>query len=154
MGTDSSWRAARRLGLPVVAFVNGMDKDRADLDAALQSIAGLEDAQPVLVTLPIGEHAKFEGVIDVLRGKAVRPSGEEAAPAALAEAIRAARDHVAEAVAESDDALIEKYLEEGDALRRGDREGRHRSACAPGRSCPCCAAPRRASAASLRCSAP
>ncbi|HVH05391.1 MAG TPA: GTP-binding protein, partial [Myxococcota bacterium] len=54
VGTDASWRAARRLGLPVVAFVNGMDKERADLDAALQSLAGLEDARPVLVTLPIG----------------------------------------------------------------------------------------------------
>jgi elongation factor G len=113
VGTDASWRAARRLGLPVVAFVNGMDKDRADLDAALSSLAALEDARPVLVTLPIGSGAKLEGVVDVLRGVAVKPGGEEPAPAALRDAIQAARDRVAEAVAESDDALIEKYLEEG-----------------------------------------
>jgi elongation factor G len=113
VGTDASWRAARRLDLPVVAFVNGMDKERADLDAALQSLAALEGARPVLVTLPIGAHAKLEGVIDVLRGVAVRADGESPAPADQAEAIRAARDRVAEAVAESDDALIEKYLEEG-----------------------------------------
>jgi elongation factor G len=132
VGTDASWRAARRLGLPVVAFVNGMDKERADLDRALQSLAGLEDARPVLVTLPIGANAKFEGVIDVLHGTAVRPSGESAAPAADADAIRAARDRVAEAVAESDDALIEKYLEEGtlsddeitQGLAIGVREGK------------------------------
>src|SRR5262245_21482315 len=113
VGTDASWRAARRLGLPVVAFVNGMDKERADLDAALQALATLEDARPVPGTLPVRPGAKHEGVVDVLRGVAVKASGEEPAPAALADAIRAARDRVAEAVAESDDALIEKYLEEG-----------------------------------------
>jgi elongation factor G len=113
VGTDAMWRAARRLELPALAFVNGMDRERADLDAALASLAKLEDARPVAVTLPIGREQGFEGVVDVLRGVALRASGEGPLPDALRDAAAAARDHVAEAVAESDDALLEKYLEEG-----------------------------------------
>ena len=113
VGTDAMWRAARSQGLPALAFVNGMDRERADLDAALASLAQLEGARPVLVTLPIGAEGGFEGVVDVLRGVALRPAGEGEVPEALRQAAAAARDHVAEAVAESDDALIEKYLEEG-----------------------------------------
>jgi elongation factor G len=113
VGTDAMWRAARSHGLPCLAFVNGMDRERADLDAALASLAELEGARPVLVTLPIGAEGRFEGVVDVLRGVALRPGGEGEIPEDLRQAAAAARDHVAEAVAESDDALIEKYLEEG-----------------------------------------
>ncbi len=113
VGTDAMWRAVRRLELPSLAFVNGMDRERADLDAALESLAKLEDAHPVAVTLPIGREHGFEGVVDVLRGVALRPGGEGPIPDGLREAAAAARDRVAEAVAESDDALLEKYLEEG-----------------------------------------
>jgi elongation factor G len=112
-GSDAMWRSIRRLGLPALAFVNGMDRERADLERALASLAGLEGARPVAVTIPIGSEQGFEGVIDVLRGVALRPAGEGPVPEALRQAASAARDHVAEAVAESDDALIEKYLEEG-----------------------------------------
>jgi elongation factor G len=113
VGTEAMWRAARRLGLPALAFVNGMDRERADADAALASLAKLEDAHPVAVTLPIGREHGFEGVVDVLRGVALRAGGEGPIPDALRDTAAAARDRVAEAVAESDDALLEKYLEEG-----------------------------------------
>lgn len=123
VGSDAMWRAARRLGLPALAFVNGMDRDRADLASTLASLAQLEGAKPVAVTLPIGTGPDFEGVVDVLRGVALRPDGEGEVPEALAAATAAARDQLAEAVAESDDALIEKYLEEGtladDEVARG-----------------------------------
>jgi elongation factor G len=123
VGTESMWRAARRLGLPALAFVNGMDRERADFDAALAAIAKLDDAKPVAVTIPVGREASFEGVVDVLRAEVVRAGGAAPAEGALAEAARAARERLAEAVAECDDALLEKYLEEGtlpdDDLARG-----------------------------------
>jgi elongation factor G len=113
VGTDAMWRAAQRLGLPTLAFVNGMDRERADLGRTLAALAQLEGARPVAVTIPIGAEQGFEGVVDVLRGVAVRPGGEGPIPEALRAQSAAARDQIAEAVAESDDALIEKYLEEG-----------------------------------------
>jgi elongation factor G len=113
VGTDSMWRAARRLGLPALAFVNGMDRERADLDTALASLAELEGARPIAVTLPIGEGAEFAGVVDVVRGVAVGRDGTGPVPEALSARLSSAREQLTEAVAECDDGLLEKYLEEG-----------------------------------------
>jgi elongation factor G len=123
VGTDAMWRAARRAGLPALAFVNGMDRERARFAAAVESLAKLEDARPVPVTLPLGEESAFEGVIDVVRGVALRAGGES--PLSEEEQLEAdaARDRLAEAVAECDDELLEKYLDQGslseDEVARG-----------------------------------
>lgn len=106
VGSESMWRAARHWGVPTLAFVNGLDRERADFAAAVESIGKLEGCKPVVVSLPIGEGTDFKGVIDL-----VRPGAD--VPAELADEVEAGREQLAEAVAECDDDLLEKYLEEG-----------------------------------------
>lgn len=122
VGTERMWRAAADLGLPVLAFANGLDRDRADFDAALASLAKI-GARPVALALPIGSGASFSGVVDLLAMRALTDAGAGEIPAALADAAREARAHLVEAVAECDDTLLEHYLEAGELdeteMRRG-----------------------------------
>jgi len=112
-GTQRMLGSARRLGMPVVAFVNGMDKERADLDAAVQSLADL-DAKPVLLTVPVASEGGG-GVLDVLHGKRLAADGaEQPIPDALRDEYDVRREQLVEAVAEGRDDLLEKYLEEGE----------------------------------------
>jgi elongation factor G len=113
VGTESMWRAAERAGTPVLAFVNGLDKERADFAAAVESLRTL-DANPVVVALPIGSGAQLAGVVDVLRQRAFVGGREAPIPAEVAAAAASARARLVEAVAECDDALLEKYLEAGE----------------------------------------
>ena len=113
VGTERMWRTARGLGIPVLAFVNGMDRERADFDAAVASLAKLE-AKPVVLSIPIGSSANFAGVVDVLAMQAFYESGPAEVPADLAAPANEAHAHLVEAVAECDDTLLEKYLESGE----------------------------------------
>jgi elongation factor G len=113
VGTQRMFRSCREGGIPVIAFVNNMDRERAELDAAVESLRGI-DATPAVLTLPIGSQSDLSGIVDLLRMKAVTAAGEAEVPADLAEAASAAREALMEAVAECDDVLLEKYLEEGD----------------------------------------
>ncbi len=112
VGTHRIWASCQALELPVVAFVNGLDRERADFPAAVESLAKM-DANPVLLTLPIGQQADLSGVIDLVRMKALTASGETEIPAELVDPANEARQRLVDSVAECDDALLEKYLEDG-----------------------------------------
>jgi elongation factor G len=105
VGTDRMARAAKESGAALVAFVNGMNRERADFDAAVESLRKLGH-NPVPLSLPIGAGEDFQGVVDLLEMKDV--------PAELKDAAEAARQQLVESAAECDDALLEKYLEEGE----------------------------------------
>ena len=113
VGTEKLGRAAREAGVASIAFVNGMDRERADWDAALEGLRKL-DWNPAPLTLPIGQGESLTGVVDLLSGKAWTADGETEAPADMADAVGQARQQLVESVAECDDELLEKYLEEGD----------------------------------------
>lgn len=129
VGSERMWRAAGLAGDACLAFVNGLDKERADLASALDSLRKL-GAKPVLLALPIGQEKDLRGVVDLLEHKAYGPSGEIAMPPELTEAVSLERQRLVEAAAECDDALLEKYLSEGElsneeierALARGVRD--------------------------------
>lgn len=122
VGTERMFRSARELGLAVLAFVNGMDRERADFDAAVLSLVDI-GARPVPLVVPIGAGAELSGVVDLLTMQAYGPDGVGEIPAALAGEAATARAQLVEAVAECDDELIEHYLESGelsdDEMRRG-----------------------------------
>ncbi len=113
VGTESMWRAAERAGVPVLAFVNGMDKERANFAAAVESLRTL-GASPVPVVLPLGEGAKLAGLIDLIARKAVVGGKTVEIPAEAVAAAEEARAKLVEAVAECDDTLLEHYLEAGE----------------------------------------
>ncbi len=134
VGTERMWRAARELDVAVIAFVGGMDRERADFASALDSLAKVEMA-PAVVTIPIGAGESFAGVIDVLAMKAENASGPCEIPADQNDEVQAARQRLVEAVAECDDALLEKYLDDGDLsdeeVRLGLVAGTRRGAILP-----------------------
>ena len=113
VGTESMWRAAERAFVPVIAFVNGLDRDRADFGRAVESLKTL-GATPALVALPIGLGPALKGVIDLVGRRAYVDGREVDIPADARAAAEDARAHLVEAVAECDDALLEKYLEAGE----------------------------------------
>jgi elongation factor G len=94
-----------------VILVNRMDNEHADYDKTLEAIAENTDIKPVKVHIPIGKEGSFEGVVDVIRQKAIRANGESEVPANLAEAVEEARLHLMEAVAETDEELLNEFLE-------------------------------------------
>jgi len=130
--TEKVWAWCEELGLPRIAFVTRMDRERASVDHALEDLKPL-GAKPAVLQVPIGAEAEFHGVVDVLSGRAFVYQGESgtfqeaAAPAEMADAIAAARERLVEAIAEANDALLEKYLEgtelTAEELRVGLAEG-------------------------------
>ncbi|MGD0290644.1 MAG: elongation factor G [Candidatus Binataceae bacterium] len=110
----------RRLELPRMVFVSRLERERMNFAAALNDLEKTLEAKPVVLTLPLGEEAAFNGIIDVLAMKALvyadangRPREEELSGDPKARA-QEARTRLCEAVAETDDALLEKYLEQGE----------------------------------------
>ncbi len=99
----------RRVGRVVV--VNRMDNEHADFLKTLESIHENTGLNPIPVQLPIGKENTFEGVVDIIRQKAIRPSGEGEIPADMASAVEDARLHLMEAVAETDEELLNAFLE-------------------------------------------
>ena len=112
-GSEKMLSEARGSNTSVLAFVNGVDRERSNFSAAIESISSL-GVKPAIVAFPIGEQDDLAGVIDVLHMKAVTAAGESEIPADLAEEAATRREELAEAVAECDDVLLEKYLEEGE----------------------------------------
>jgi elongation factor G len=113
VGTDRMFRYCRERQIPLVAAVNGVDRERADFDAAVASLEKME-AHPVVLTLPVSHANETSAVVDVLELKAFGPGGESEVPADLVEAAKRAREKLVESVAECDDALLERYLEHGE----------------------------------------
>src|SRR5579863_5373080 len=108
------------LNLPRIAFVSRLDRERMNFATAVADLEKSLSAKPVVLTLPIGEEAAFNGVIDVLAMKALiypDASGkakEEELSGELKTRAEEARVKLCEAVAETDDALLEKYLDKGE----------------------------------------
>ncbi len=130
-GTQHMLNVARDNGLPVLGFVNGLDRDRADLDLAVASLAELE-TRPVLLDTPIGEEGAPVGVLDILHGKVILADGTESEVSDdLMSQYKVLREQLVEAVAETNLDLINTYLETGtlsndqviDGLAEGTRTG-------------------------------
>ncbi len=116
--SETVWRQARSFGVPLVAFINKMDKLGADFAHAVGTIRERLDAHPVPVQWPIGAEADFRGVVDLIEWKAlywVDELGEEMraepVPAEVEAEAAEAREAMLEAIVETDDDLMERYLE-------------------------------------------
>jgi elongation factor G len=119
--SETVWRQANKYGVPRLAFVNKMDRAGADFDKVVGQLKSRLGANPVPLQVPIGAEDNFEGVIDLVKMKAVIWDMESQGmkfeyqdiPAALVEKCRKAREYLVEAAAETSEALMNKYLEGG-----------------------------------------
>ena len=137
--SETVWRQADKYNVPRICFVNKMDKLGANFDFSVQTIKDRLQATPIVVTFPIGVENEFDGVVDVLKMKAVRfpdtddkgqPTKgilvvEEDIPDDLLDKAEEYHLEAVEAAAEANEELMEKYLEGGeltlDEIKKGLR---------------------------------
>lgn len=120
--SETVWRQANKYGVPRLAFVNKMDRAGADFDKVVTQLKARLGANPVPMQVPIGAEDNFEGIVDLVKMKAVHWDMESQGmkfeyrdiPAALVEKCTKAREYMIEAAAESSDLLMNKYLESGE----------------------------------------
>jgi elongation factor G len=129
--SETVWRQATRYKVPRVAFVNKMDRTGADFNRVIEQIRSRLGARPVPIQLPIGEEEKFEGVIDLVKMKAIYWSPDNQGltfeskeiPVEMLEAAKAAREFMVESAAEANEELMEAYLESGELSNEQIIEG-------------------------------
>jgi elongation factor G len=115
--SETVWRQADKYNVPRICFINKIDKEGADFENALNSIANRLTSNAVAVQLPMGERGDFYGVIDLMKMLSYTFSGpmgeiitEAPIPAEHLDKAKAWREKMVEKISETDDALTEKYL--------------------------------------------
>ncbi len=130
--SEQVWRQADKYGVPRICFVNKMDNLGADFYFTVQTIRDRLNARPLVLQLPVGTESSFEGVVDLVRMKALTWRGEvrkgedyevEEIAADLAETAERYRTELVESVAETDDELMERYLGGGELTEEEIRAG-------------------------------
>ncbi|PKO53748.1 MAG: elongation factor G, partial [Betaproteobacteria bacterium HGW-Betaproteobacteria-20] len=120
--SETVWRQANKYKVPRLAFVNKMDRAGADFFKVYDQMRARLKANPVPLQVPIGAEEKFEGVVDLIKMKAIY--WDEASqgmtfdyreiPADLKATCDKWRENMVESAAEASEELMNKYLEEGD----------------------------------------
>jgi elongation factor G len=119
--SETVWRQANKYKVPRIAFVNKMDRAGADFLRVVEQIDKRLGANPAVLQLPIGAEDQFEGVVDLIKRKAiywdestdgVRFETRDI-PANMQALCENWREHLVELAAEANDSLMEKYIDEG-----------------------------------------
>ena len=116
--SETVWRQAERYHVPRMVYVNKMDIIGADFYNVLKMMVERLNAHPVAIQIPIGSEDTFQGLIDLIKMKAViyeedytkEPESVEI-PAEYKEKAEEYRQKMLDSVAETDDELMMKYLE-------------------------------------------
>jgi elongation factor G len=129
--SETVWRQANKYGVPRLAFVNKMDRSGANFFKVYDQMRARLRANPVPIQVPIGAEEKFEGVIDLIRMKAIY--WDEASqgmkfelrdiPADLLATAKEWREKMVESAAEASEEMMNKYLEEGDLSEAEIKKG-------------------------------
>ena len=116
--TETVWRQAANYKVPIIIYVNKMDRDAADFFGCVDSIRDRLKTNPVAIQMPIGEADTFSGIIDLLAMKAETYEDDMGTkidtveiPAEYKDKAQQLHDELVEKIVETDDALLEKYFE-------------------------------------------
>ena len=117
--SETVWRQADKYRVPRIAFVNKMDRVGADFFNVVDMLEERLKTRPVVMQLPIGKEEDYQGVVDLVEGKAViwdestlgAKFRVEDVPAEMKEQYDEYREKLLEAAADFDDDLMEKVLE-------------------------------------------
>ena len=129
--TETVWRQANKYKVPRLAFVNKMDRAGANFMRVYEQMQVRLKAHPIPVQLPIGAEEKFEGVVDLIKMKAIywddssqgMKFEEREIPAEMQENAKIWREKMLETAAEANEELMNKYLEEGDLSAADIKQG-------------------------------
>ncbi len=133
VGSEIQARYARLLKKPVIGVISQLDSDKANYDAAIESIKSAAGIKPVIVQYPVNQGTAFDSFIDVLMMKMYRftdtNGNREELDIPADEMDRAMELHkeLVEIAAENDEALMEMYFDKGsltqDDIRLGLKYG-------------------------------
>jgi len=129
--SETVWRQANKYHVPRMAFVNKMDRAGADFLRVVGQLKTRLGASPVPMQLPIGAEDHFQGVVDLVRMKAIfwnesdmgTTYEERDIPAGMQDDCNTWREHMMEAAAEFSEELMEKYLDQGELSEADIRAG-------------------------------
>ncbi|MEJ6668513.1 MAG: elongation factor G [Alcaligenes aquatilis] len=120
--SETVWRQANKYGVPRLAFINKMDRTGANFFKVYDQLKLRLKAHPVPVVIPIGAEDGFQGVVDLIKMKAI--IWDQASngvkfdytdiPAELQASAEEWREKMLESAAEASEDLMNKYLENGD----------------------------------------
>jgi elongation factor G len=120
--SETVWRQANKYKVPRIAFVNKMDRTGANFFRAVEQMKTRLGANPVPIAIPIGAEETFEGIVDLVKMKAI--IWDEASqgmkfeygdiPADLLATANEWREKMVESAAEASEDLMNQYLETGD----------------------------------------
>ena len=131
--SETVWRQANKYNVPRIGFVNKMDRAGADFLRVVEQVKTRLGANPVPMQIAIGAEDAFEGVVDLIRMKAIYwNEADQGAtyevkdvPAELQDLADEKREFMIESAAEANEELMERYLEEGtltdDEIKEGIR---------------------------------
>lgn len=115
--SETVWRQANKYKVPRICFINKMDRVGADFNMSVGTILEKLEAKPIKVQMPIGSEDQFNGIIDLITGKAIgwKNSGDHdfheiEIPSNLKAEFESEKAKTIEQICELDDALIDKYL--------------------------------------------
>ena len=122
--SETNWRLADGYKVPRIGFVNKMDRQGADFFKVVKQVETRLGSTAIPLQVPIGVEETFEGVVDLITGKALRWKTEDLGmtpeeipvPDDLKDATAEWREKLLEAVAEYDEALLEKYFEDPESI--------------------------------------
>ena len=122
--SETVWRQADKFNIPRICFINKLDRTGADFQKSFKSILDKLSPNAVVVQIPIGKESDLEGVIDLIRMKAIYFEGdfgekvvEKEIPENLKEEAEKARKILIEKVASEDESLLEKFLDNKDIFK-------------------------------------
>jgi elongation factor G len=116
--SEQVWRQSEKYKVPKIAFVNKMDRVGANFYNLMEQMKSQLGANPVPMVIPIGAAESFEGIIDLIRMKALyfdmkslgKNVVEKDIPEELLAKAQEYRQKMVESAAEQDDALMEKFF--------------------------------------------
>ncbi len=129
--SETVWRQANKYHVPRMAFVNKMDRAGADFLRVVEQIKSRLGSNPIPMQVAIGAEEKFEGIVDLIRMKAIywnendmgATFEEREIPADLLDQCGMMREQLIEAAAEASEELMDQYLEQGNLDIEGIKKG-------------------------------
>ena len=129
--SETVWRQANKYHVPRLAFVNKMDRQGADFLRVVEQIKKRLGAKPVIMQLPIGAEDEFEGVVDLIRMKAIYWNQDDLGatydardiPENMQADCEHYREQLVEIAAEADETLMDAYLEAGELTQEQIKQG-------------------------------
>lgn len=119
--SETVWRQADLYRVPRICFVNKMDRVGASFERTIEMIRERLAANPIAVQMPVGEEAKFKGVVDLIEESLILWTDELGAsreisdvPDELKEEVAARRQVMIEQIAETSESLTDKFIEGGE----------------------------------------